>query len=237
MRTTALCCLMMACAGTTTPDDTSVDSDQETSIDATGWMGRSYNLDMTMATWPTPEQGQLGQDLFLDVQLFVHLQEATATELTWLGFTGPMGLVQQSPCHSTFAFTPTASAQSFVAVATQSPTRIELDPGTLIIEGLTLDGQFSDDGTSLLDVALTGRLDTRELAARFGETSPSYVCDSLSSVSQSCVACEDGNPLCLDLNLAGIPGDLTVEVTVETQNEPYDPCIDHAMACPDQCSS
>jgi hypothetical protein len=67
---------------------------------------------------------------------------------------------------------------------------------TVIIESLTFEGRFDEDGERLLDVSATGRIDTRG----FADFSDGITCDVYATLSGApgCVLCADGQPECLD---------------------------------------
>jgi hypothetical protein len=61
-------------------------------------------------------------------------------------------------------------------------------------------GEMSRDGSELATVALTARIDTRELGSLFDLTGgESAVCDLVTTFGAECVPCADSEQLCLDI--------------------------------------
>jgi hypothetical protein len=125
----------------------------------------------------------------------------------------------------------TGGAQDFCRATTEVDTVAWSDPhfetaphdlvvpdedGDIVLASSVFTGDLSADCATTGGVRLETQLDARHLGTRWNEAletdDPDQICVAFSGFGVDCGPClTDGEPLCVDLRLVGIPGDATAE--------------------------
>ena len=81
------------------------------------------------------------------------------------------------------------------------PNDIEIPIGDVLVElqGVVASGTFSADGLTFGCGGFTGLLDTRPVVPLMGGDYDAFVCETVGAYGAQCIACDDGEPLCLQL--------------------------------------
>jgi hypothetical protein len=165
-------------------------------VDVTGWV---YAADAGAATWVQPAGlGSLLAALATGTQVLIGPLAVGPTDATLRLALGSHDA--QSPCNQTADLSGPWTDPSF---ATAAPTLVltvaEVD---VTLTDVAFAGTFFPDGTSIGQGTLSGTIDTRTLGPAFGVGSaPEAVCDLAASFGGTCLACADGEPYCLDVEV------------------------------------
>jgi hypothetical protein len=81
------------------------------------------------------------------------------------------------------------------------PNDIEIPIGDVLVElkAVVASGTFSADGLTFGCGGFTGLLDTRPVVPLMGGDHDAFVCETVGAYGAQCIACDDGEPLCLEL--------------------------------------
>lgn len=165
---------------------------------------RSFHLPLGDATYHEP--GGLGPIIanYLDQPLLIGVVDANVDTLNLLGAQGRVdgttGAILQHGSRETWYFGAAdfRGRPFFSAYASAVPLTYE--DTEIIFYNFTLEGTFSADGTAIGGSEVTGQIDTRNLGPLLQLGSDdSAACDYVAGVGLQCIACPDGQDLCLDL--------------------------------------
>jgi hypothetical protein len=110
----------------------------------------------------------------------------------------------QDPCAPTWSATGDFSSDPSFAVS-GGETTLSVSGIAASLSDVELGGTWSSDGSTLLDVRLSGLLDTRDLDSLFGGEEGA-ICDLMSSFGAVCEACPDGEDFCLQFTFEDMTG-------------------------------
>lgn len=116
------------------------------------------------------------------------------------GLAVPMGdTFEQDVCTETFAFDEPAtySTDPYWVIDAPNGIVLNIEGVTIEIEALLLSGSFTPGGEGLEGVSIDGSLDARGLADIL-DMGAQEACDLLGTFGAECIACPDGEVLCLD---------------------------------------
>lgn len=165
---------------------------------------QSYHLALGDATYHEP--GGLGPIIanYLDQPLLIGVVDANVDSMTLLGAQGRVdgtsGAILQHGSRDTWYFGAAdfRARPFFSAYASAVPLTYE--DTEITFYNFTLEGTFSADGTAIGGCEVVGQIDTRNLGPLLQLGSdPSAACDYVAGVGLECIACPDGQDLCLDL--------------------------------------
>ena len=181
------------------PEDTAGEAGH--GFDAGELDGRAYLLDMSTGVWTAP--GAIGP-----------LIAASFTELPILG------VVDQSADELGVVFgyrsteddcidIPAADFSGNPAfVSPAADVSFGLSSSLVIVEDFSIAGEFSEDGSQIVNGQMTAVADIRRmvdmLAPMAGSADPYEICGMLDALLAPCASCSDGEPFCLDLAVEGI---------------------------------
>ncbi len=162
---------------------------------------RTYDveLDGSDLTWVKPNVGELLAGELQTNSILFMVQSADTAQIDLVGAAGYefRGATAQYPCTVAidFAAAPFTAHPFFSA----GPLDAEMEANDIAFDiyDLAVEGTFSDDATEATDVTVTGLLDTRPLAEGLGLD----ICSLAVSFGDTCVACPDAEPYCLELHV------------------------------------
>jgi hypothetical protein len=172
-------------------------------------LGRTYLLDLVGADWIEP--GGFGPILSttFTTPVLLGVQYADANNMDWIGATGyvSVGQVQQDDSYPTWDFpvTPFDGAPYFATTS----ARVELIIAgfALPITDFHLSGTLAADASHFAGGVLSGLGDTRYAGGAIAQpNNPAAMCNLAAGIGVSCVACPDGEPLCLQVELHDLRG-------------------------------
>ena len=171
-------------------------------VDVTGWV---FALDLANGNWVAPAGvGPLIGSSLAGNQLLVSPTAVGTTDIDLLAALGRNNV--QDPCSASATLAGASwTDPSFDAAA---PSLSLAFVGTPVeLADVEMTGSFLPDGSALGQSEISGTLDTRTLGALFGlGSAPSAVCDLVAAFGVSCVACADGGPYCLWVDVQGVGG-------------------------------
>ncbi len=161
-------------------------------------VGRTYVFDAESAEVIVPEGSAL--EPYLDRFVFVQVLEHDGESLTLLIAHSELDdASQQYLCNPTLQVDADFEDDPWFHVPRQ---RAGLGP--LIFEELEISGSFSADASQLGGLAVDAVVDTRELAFLVGEEEgQDAICKLVAGVGIECMACSDGEELCMELVTEG----------------------------------
>ncbi|MEO0601742.1 MAG: MopE-related protein [Myxococcota bacterium] len=166
-------------------------------------LGRSYRLELDQGTVVQPAgAGALLNQLLTGSEILVGAIQAAPTSLD-LRFGGAAA-VGQELCTETTDVSPVDFTNNPTFELATTLLVIDVAGSPVPFEDLVIDGTFASTLGSVL-TSFDGRLDTRDYSTQnFGF--PSAACLTLGGFGVSCTSCADGQNLCVELEIADIPG-------------------------------
>lgn len=80
---------------------------------------------------------------------------------------------------------------------------LETPMGDVVISDLKVEGAFSEEGKTMSEVAISGIIDTRQVADLIASSSKA-ICRDISEVGDSCQPCSDGSLACIAVRYQGL---------------------------------
>ncbi len=166
--------------------------------------GAAYHLALGDATYEEP--GGLGPIIanYLDQPLLIGVVDANVDSLSLMGAQGRVdgtsGAILQHGSRETWYFgvADFRARPFFSAYASAVP--LTYDSTEIVFYNFTLEGTLAADGGAIGGSRVTGQIDTRNLGPLLQIGSePDAACDYVSGVGLECIACPDGQDLCLNL--------------------------------------
>lgn len=182
-------------------------------------VGNTYRVELSEAQWVVPATlGPLVR-LYLNDPILMKVHFANDAEISMWGAPGQFrnGELLQDTTVPTwdFGFADFSEQPFFDVRADQIVLQYRLDNGVTAIpvENFVFQGTFSPDGQTIGGGVLAGRADTREIGETLQAGNQAYFCDLAGAQGVSCVACADGELLCLDLVAESV--EATVQPTLD----------------------
>jgi hypothetical protein len=182
--------------------------------------GQVYSLDLGADSVEIVTPSGVGSVLesYLDIELFLQVNDATDTSLDIFGALGDEDNAgNQDFCTETLDF-PEAdfSGQPYFQIGPED-TNISVAGFSVTIADLLVSGDFASDGSFWGGGTLAGLIDTRPLVDLIEEGGEdNAVCELVSGFGVECITCpEDGQDFCLEIEAVGLGGD-SVDITLET---------------------
>lgn len=202
-------------------------------------IGKTFEVDLLAGRFVEPEGvGSLLGEYLGDQPLFLEVEAASSTEVEILGIFGRQGSTtpEQSQCIGTVDF-PSGEFTSnpYFEVLAPGTSTLPLGGSTVEIYDLQMSSSFTPEGTAMQGGLFAGLLDTRPLVELVEEGgAKDAICELAASIGVDCEVCPDGEPLCITMRIDDIPArEVTMDVT--PRPAPYDPCVEFADQCPDEC--
>ncbi len=183
-----------------------------------GINGNTYELDLTTATWIEPAGAPVGSMIENTALFSVTAERADSVTTLWaLGESGDQDYCQPHLGEATLSV---------------SGRRLEGGPAdvpvtsagvTLTLYDARLGINVSADGRSLSGGTLSARVDAREFSSLVGDT-PEAICDLVRSLGISCVRCDDGAELCLEVAIEDLEGREIGGTVAEVAGSDCDSC-------------
>lgn len=177
--------------------------------------GQTYRVELAGARWVVPESlGPLVR-LYLQDPILMKVHLATDETLVMWGAPGRFvngELVQETSVPTwNFGFADFREQPWFDVSSDRINLQYRLESGVtdIPVEGFTFQGTFSPDGRTIGGGVLAGRADTRNIDSE----NPARFCELAAAQGVSCVACADGEQLCLDL--VAVQVEATVQPTLD----------------------
>ena len=161
----------------------------------------TYVLDLEEVTFSTPENFELLLGMFGVSPLLVGIAQADSETLTLHVAEGKKkvdGSYALLADGRSWTFDPADFTEQPYFHAQQSEVSLNYDGNELPIRDFVIEGTFAPDGSSMGGLVVGGVADTRELSAAFFE-SEEGVCELMADWGISCIPCEDGVELCLEV--------------------------------------
>lgn len=183
-----------------------------------GLVGNTYSLDIASGRFIEPPGVGDILETFLTFELYLGVEAAGASDLTFMGALANADGTQDMCTESiTFPVPADFSQDPFFSVASDS-LPVEVEGVAVTIDDLVLSGAFTPDGSAISGGVLAGSIDTRTLMDVLEMTTEGGVCDLLATFLIDCEPCADGSVSCLsvyvdDMSADLVPGVTLVEVT------------------------
>ena len=181
----------------------------------------TYHLDLVDADWVEPGgiAGLLA--LYFTTPILVGVKFADDTHIDFIGAPGeldPFGGLQQDMSEATWDFPLTDFSEAPYFEAYSDGVIFRFQGLEVEFTDFRLAGTFSADMTQLGGLELSGLGDSRNLGALLNSEDASAVCDLAATFGVDCVACPDGEPLCLFMSAREVDGALVPNVTLVDRN-------------------
>lgn len=168
----------------------------------------------------------------LENNILVGVRSATDSSIEMIGAIDDAGSGAQDYCTPSIPF-PTATFNNPAFQVGPADTTLNVAGVSITINGLSISGAFSPDGSYFGGGRLEGQLDARTLAPLLGDllgvTDPDEVCSLLIGFGVTCGACDsDGAAYCVDV--------LADQITATAQGAPLE-CVDESDCHPECASS
>lgn len=167
--------------------------------------GNTYRVDLEDADWTEPAGLAPLVRVYLNDPILVKAHIANESSISMWGapgrFTNDELRQDTSVPTWNFGFADFTEQPYFDVGADRIvlQERFDGDVTDIPIENFVFQGTFAPDGRSIAGGVLAGRADTRFIALALQANNEAYFCDLAAAQGVSCVACADGEPLCLDL--------------------------------------
>lgn len=176
------------------------------SVPATDLEGRAYLFDMARAEFVRPPGIGTLIGVYLSEPLLIEFHDVSASSIRLLGAQGywnDAGELRQYRSLPTWDFGSADFSESpYFAGATPLIT-IAYGDIDIPVYNFSLEGTFTADGTEVGRARAVGVGDTRYLGPLLSQGDrPEAVCELASGLGVDCVPCPDGNPWCMDLEIA-----------------------------------
>jgi hypothetical protein len=178
--------------------------------------GRTYALDMSTVTWVKPTlasafSGSITAEYVLTEAVSFDASANTMDAIGAIGDTSSSGDIEQTPCLDTIPYDNADFSGNPTFVAGPTTMSLDTDYGTVTMEKFTVTATFAHGGDDLVDIDITGNVDTRPLddAAGFD------VCATSASFGESCVKCEDGVKKCLPTEITSDDAPWIVDLVID----------------------
>lgn len=161
--------------------------------------GHTWSVDLHEVTYVEPEGlGDLMALIEADKLLFHVVDETNYVLEMVVSLANATG--RQDPCERVVSLPPATWNDPEFTIA---DARYDLTIGgtPVTISHSWLSGTVSPDGEEWTDAALTGMIDARQLGDALGDVD---VCEVLAGMGSECVACDDGEVACFDMQVQAI---------------------------------
>jgi hypothetical protein len=187
---------------------------------------RVYALDYSTVTWESPAvavffQSQISIEYILTEIMAVDLDAETLDASGAVG-VDVQGTPRQAACYNVIQYGAIDFADNPAFRAGPNLLSVPTAGGDLTIEDLLITATFNADATSLLDIDITGLLDTRPIDVMLGQNEGD-VCALASTFGDTCEACGDGEDFCLAVWMTADEAPYVAGVDID---ETYDPAQD-----------
>lgn len=188
----------------------------------------SFQLDLSDATWISPEGGESLFSSLFDGILLLGVEAADEGSIDLIAAIGEEyedeygTFIQQSPCYATADFQPSDFRNNPYASVGPTTLSLSFEGITVPLQNVYVSGAFVG-GTALADGTLSAELDMRDAEGSLGMDAEG-LCDLLQTyVGLDCMACmEDGEELCVGLELEDITGTLVEGLRVVPNDDPQE---------------
>lgn len=177
------------------------------SVDPASLRDRTYALDLRGARWNRPNGVGPLLSLYFDAPVLVGVRTASPSRLQLvmtIGLFDADGNAYQDPVEPVFAFPPLVFSDSPAFAATMDRFPLTVAGVSLPVEGFAFSGTFSPDGTRIGGGRVTGLADTRYAGPLLSSSAEDRICRFAEGLGITCVPCSDGEPFCLDLEVAEV---------------------------------
>ncbi len=168
-------------------------------------IGNTYLVDLAEADWVEPPTLGPLVALYVNDPILLEVTYADASDIRLLGAPGLVqgGEIRQDTSVPTwnlglspFLDQPFVNAQSELV---NLQYKIEDEVIAIPVKDFLFQGTFSADGARIGGSVLAGRADTRFVGETIQGSNPARLCELAEAQGVPCVACDDGEELCLDL--------------------------------------
>ena len=184
-------------------------------------VGNTYHLDLVEAEWVEP--GGIGGllALYFTTPILVGIKVANDINIDFIGVPGELdefGLLRQDMGETTWDFPLTDFRDAPYFEAHSDSVIFGFEGLEVPIDDFRLAGTFSADMTEIGGIELSGLGDTRNLGALINNADESAVCQLAGTFGVDCVACPDGEDLCLFMSARDVQGTLVPNLTLVDRN-------------------
>jgi hypothetical protein len=183
--------------------------------------GKTYHLDLVDAEWVEP--GGIGGllALYFTTPILVGVKFANDTSIDFIGGPGeldPFGGLQQDLSQTTWDFPLTDFRDAPFFEARSDGVTFTFQGLEVEITDFRLAGTFSADMSTLGGLEMSGLGDSRNLGGLLNNEDEAAVCELAQTFGVDCVACPDGEPLCLFMSARDVTGTWLPDVTMVDRN-------------------
>lgn len=182
-------------------------------------VGRTYDVDLFGADWLEPAGFGPILGVYFEAAILIGVEWADEHVIDLMGAPGYQsytGELVQDTDLAIWDFPVASFVDAPFFDSTAAQVDLEIDDYVLPIKGFHLTATFGADGRRFGGGTLEGVGDTRDLGPLVGQgADENAVCDLAGNLGVSCIACDDGKPLCLRVRLADIEGKLVDGLRLE----------------------
>ena len=190
-------------------------------------VGRTYALDFSTVTWVKPASAsffasELGIEWLLTQVVAWDGTSATLDASGAVGQTASSGGIGQAQCFEVLTYDDADFSKNPTFTAGPTTLTAPVDATTTVtIENFKFTGTFAAGGDELVDITITGLLDTRAVDVLLDQDT----CSLVAFLGDKCVACGDGKKKCLDTEMTADQATWIPDLDID---ESYDPAADPA---------
>jgi hypothetical protein len=100
------------------------------------------------------------------------------------------------------------------------------------LEQVRVEGSFAEDGSYIGGIRVEALVDTRSFHQLIDESDPGAVCDAVTSLGLSCVACTDGETYCLEVVVDQVTGEERHDIELVAVTDGSAACATVAAGAP-----
>lgn len=201
-------------------------------------LDNGYRLDITSGTFVEPAGMGDALEQAVNREILLAVLQADSSQIELMGALTEADADAQAACLPTLHLP--AGDFSDAPAFEVGPVDATLPLGTILlpVEGLVVSGTFADDGSAIEGLSLSGRADTRPLAAAMGENADDdLLCSLAEAVDVSCVACAGGGEFCIDFEITDLRAPADDRPEPRHTPETSDPAEGSTNLCDDAACS